>query len=153
MRKYESNAASWQRHYIDVIMTTVASQTTSLKRLFRRRSKKISKLRVTGLCAGNSPGPVNSPHKGPVMRKIFPFDDVIMGNEGRQSAPAPVSGATWLNTRNLYSILYRVGATWLNTRNLYSILYRVQMLRFSKGFLPLSKMTAGGSLKKGKIAP
>ena len=24
-------------------------------------------------------GPVNSPHKGPVMRKIFPFDDVIMG--------------------------------------------------------------------------
>ena len=27
-----------------------------LDRLFRRRSKKISKLRVTGLCAGNSPG-------------------------------------------------------------------------------------------------
>ena len=26
-----------------------------LKRLFRRRSKKTSKLRVTGLCAGNSP--------------------------------------------------------------------------------------------------
>ena len=41
-------------------------------------SKKTSKLRVTGLCAGNSPGPVNSPHKGPVSRKMFPFDDVIM---------------------------------------------------------------------------
>ena len=27
-----------------------------LNRLFRRRSKKISKLRVTGLCSGNSPG-------------------------------------------------------------------------------------------------
>ena len=27
-----------------------------LNRLFRRRSSKISKLRVTGLCAGNSPG-------------------------------------------------------------------------------------------------
>ena len=37
-----------------------------LNRLFRRRSKKTSKLRVTGLCVGNSPGPVNSPHKGPV---------------------------------------------------------------------------------------
>ena len=49
-----------------------------LNRLFRRRSKKTSKLRVTGLCVGNSPGPVNSPHKGPVTRKIFPFDDVIM---------------------------------------------------------------------------
>ena len=49
-----------------------------LNRLFRRRSKKTSKLRVTGLCAGNSPGPANSSHKGPVTRKIFPFDDVIM---------------------------------------------------------------------------
>ena len=49
-----------------------------LDRLFRRRSKKSSKLRVTGLCAGNSPGPVNSPHKWPVTRKMFPFDDVIM---------------------------------------------------------------------------
>ena len=35
-----------------------------LNRVFKRRSKKTSKLRVTGLCAGNSPGPVNSPHKG-----------------------------------------------------------------------------------------
>ena len=49
-----------------------------LNLLFRRRSKKTSKLRVTGLCVGNSPGPVNSPHKGPVTRKMFPFDDVIM---------------------------------------------------------------------------
>ena len=49
-----------------------------LNRLFRRSSKKTSKLRVTGLCVGNSPGPVNSPHKGPVTRKMFPFDDVIM---------------------------------------------------------------------------
>ena len=43
-----------------------------LNRLFRRRSKKPSKLRITGLCVGNSLGPVNSP------RKRFPFDDVIM---------------------------------------------------------------------------
>ena len=47
-------------------------------RLFRRRSKKTSKLSITGLCAGNSPGRVNSPHKWPVTRKMFPFDDVIM---------------------------------------------------------------------------
>ena len=51
-----------------------------LNRLFRRRSRKTSKLRVTGLCVGNSPGPVNSPHRGPVTRKTFPFDDVIMTN-------------------------------------------------------------------------
>ena len=42
-----------------------------LNRLFGRISQKTSKLRVTGLCAGNSPGPVNSPHKWPVTRKIF----------------------------------------------------------------------------------
>ena len=29
--------------------------------LFRRRPKKTSKFRITGLCAGNSPGPMNSP--------------------------------------------------------------------------------------------
>ena len=51
-----------------------------LNRLSRRRSKKTSKLRVTGLCAGNSPGPVNSPHKGPVTRKMFPFDDFTMSH-------------------------------------------------------------------------
>ena len=33
----------------------------------RHRSKKISKLRVTGLCEGNSP------HKWPVTRKMFPL--------------------------------------------------------------------------------
>ena len=56
-----------------------------LNRLFRRSSKKTSKLRVTGLCVGISPGPVNSPHKGPVTRKMFLFDDVIMGKVVRSS--------------------------------------------------------------------
>ena len=69
-----------------------------LNRLFRRRSKKTSKLRVIGLCVGNSPGPVNSPHKGPVTRKMFPFDDVIMYR--RASAPdalaSVLSGETFI---------------------------------------------------------
>ena len=50
----------------------------SLNCLFRRRSKKISKLRDTGLCEGNHRWSVDSPHKGPVRRKMFPFDDVII---------------------------------------------------------------------------
>ena len=49
-----------------------------LNRLCERRSKKTSKLRVTGLCAWNSPGTGEFPHKWPVTRKMFPFDDVIM---------------------------------------------------------------------------
>ena len=46
-----------------------------LNGLFRRISKKTSKLRVNGLC---DRWPVNSPHKGPVTRNMFPIDDVIM---------------------------------------------------------------------------
>ena len=50
--------------------------------IFRRRSKKTSKLRATGLFEGNSPvtgrWPRNSPHKGPDTRKMFPFDDGIV---------------------------------------------------------------------------
>ena len=47
-----------------------------LNHLFRRRSKKTSKLRVTGLCAGNSPGTDEFPAQ--MASKVFPFDDVIM---------------------------------------------------------------------------
>ena len=47
-------------------------------RLLRRRSKKTSKLRVTGLCEGNPQVADGFAHKGPVTRKMFPFDDVIM---------------------------------------------------------------------------
>ena len=49
-----------------------------LNRLFRPRSMKASKLRLTGLCEGNSPVIGEFPHKGPITRKMFPFDDVIM---------------------------------------------------------------------------
>ena len=54
-----------------------------LNRLFRRRSKKTSKLHVTGLCVGNSSVTSEFPHKGPVTRKMFPFDDVIMLNQDK----------------------------------------------------------------------
>ena len=49
-----------------------------LNRLFRRRSKKRLKLRVTGHCAGNSPWTGEFPAQWRVTRKMFPFDDVIM---------------------------------------------------------------------------
>ena len=46
-----------------------------LNRLFTRRSREASKLRLTGLPVGKSP------HKGSVMRRMCPFDDVIMANK------------------------------------------------------------------------
>ena len=49
-----------------------------LNRLFRRMSKKTSKLCVTGPCEGIRQRPVDSHHKGPVTWVMFPFDYVIM---------------------------------------------------------------------------
>ena len=49
-----------------------------LNRIFRRRSKKTPKLRVTGLCAGNSPVTGEFPAQRAINAEMFPFDDVIM---------------------------------------------------------------------------
>ena len=49
-----------------------------LSRLFGHRSKKTSKLRVTGLCAGNSPETGEFPAQLASNAEMFPFDDVIM---------------------------------------------------------------------------
>ena len=80
-----------------------------LSRLIRLRSKKTSKLRVTGLCAGNSPETGQFPTQRPVTRKMFPFDDVIMQHsEGCKSqlctnhyANYPVKCFIWTIDRRL----------------------------------------------------
>ena len=71
-----------------------------LNRLFRRISKKTSKLRVTGLSVGNSPGPVNSPLKGPVTRKMFPFDDIIMQRKGTLLSYLKITYLSFVDTTN-----------------------------------------------------
>ena len=45
---------------------------------FKRRSKKSSKLHVTGFCEGNSPVTGEFPAQRLVTWKMFPFEDVIM---------------------------------------------------------------------------
>ena len=70
-------------HYRDVIMGAIASQITSLTIVYstvysdadqRKHQSSASLAFVRGIHRG----PVNSPHKWPVTRKKFPFDDVIM---------------------------------------------------------------------------
>ena len=80
--------AKFVHHYIDVIMTTMASQITSLAVVYSTVYSETDQ-RKHGLCVGNSPGPVNSPHKGPDTRKMFPFDDVIMRSLSWRSALIP----------------------------------------------------------------
>ena len=49
-----------------------------LNLLFGRRSKKHQSSAPLAFVRGIHRWPVNSPHKGPVTRKMLPFDDVIM---------------------------------------------------------------------------
>ena len=67
----------------DVIMSAKASQITSLTIVYstvysRRRSEKHQSSTSLAFVRGIHRWPVNSPHKGPVTRKVYPFDDVIM---------------------------------------------------------------------------
>ena len=67
-------------------MGTMASQITSLTIVYsavysdvdqRKHQSSASLAFVRGIHRS----PVNSPHKGPVTRKMFPFDDVILKPE------------------------------------------------------------------------
>ena len=70
-------------HYSDVIMGRIASQITSLTIVYpivcsgvdQRKHQSSASLAFVRRIHRR---PVNSPHKWPVTRKKFPFDDVIM---------------------------------------------------------------------------
>ena len=77
------NELSSIEHYDDVIMGTIASQTTSLTIVYLSvysdaNERKHQSYASLAFVRGIHRGPVNSPHKWPVTRKMFPFDDVIM---------------------------------------------------------------------------
>ena len=72
----------FSEHYNSVIMSTIASLITSLTIVYstvysdadqRKHQSSASLAFVRGIHRR----PVNSPHKWPVTRKMFPFDDVI----------------------------------------------------------------------------
>ena len=76
--------AAWSMfgHYNDVIMSAMASQITSLTIVYSTvysgtDERKHQSSASLAFGRGLHRQPVNSPHEGPVTRKIFPFDDVI----------------------------------------------------------------------------
>ena len=77
------NTSAYCVHYNDVIMGVIASQITSLTIIYstvysdadqRKHQSSASLAFVRGIHWWL----VNSPHKGPVTQKMFPFDDVIV---------------------------------------------------------------------------
>ena len=108
-------------HYSDVIMGTIAYQITSPTAVYSTDYSdadqiKKSKLRVTGLCVGNSAGPVNSPHKWPVTRKMFPFDDVLMCPRvnATESIDKPLLGHGELISKPLNKSFRTFADLWVN---------------------------------------
>ena len=75
--------SSPSQHYTDVIMISIASQITSLKMDYLSVYSGANQIKHQSSASlafvrGIHRRPVNSLHKGPATRKMFPFDDVIM---------------------------------------------------------------------------
>ena len=88
-------------HYSGVIMGVMTSQITSVSFVYstvcsgkdqrqHQRSASLAFVRVIHRW------PVNSPHKKPVTRKIFPFNDVIMHRD-RKMHTGQVSQGAWMS--------------------------------------------------------
>ena len=73
-----------ESHYSDVIMDAIASQITNITIVYSTvysgadQSKHQSSASLAFVWGIHRGPVVNSPHKWPVTRKMFPFDDVIM---------------------------------------------------------------------------
>ena len=78
-------AISMCLHYCDVIMDTMALKITSLTIVYSSvysgaNQRKHQSFASLAFVRAIHRLPVNSPRKGPVMRKMFPFDEFIMSN-------------------------------------------------------------------------
>ena len=106
-------------------MGAMAPQITSLtfvhwlNRLLRPRSKKHQS--SASLAFGIHRWPVNSPHKWPVTRKMFPFDDVIMikSRKGNASALHPFAWGLYPHLSDHWRFLYFVNPNMLNKQAIW----------------------------------
>ena len=81
--KLSVDAQSGDIHYSDIIMGAIASQFTSPTTVYSTvysggDQRKYQSSTPLAFVWGIHRWPVNSPHKRPVTRKMFPFDDVTM---------------------------------------------------------------------------
>ena len=85
-----------------------------LNRVFRHRSKKTSKLRVTGLCVGNSP----EVGEFPAQMASNAFDDVITGMHAlsyhayEKNTPTPVYDIQFYSYTVHVAVIYTIWFIW-----------------------------------------
>ena len=76
---YAETRRSSQWHYSDVIMSVIAFQNTGISIAYSAVCSGADQSSASqAFVSGIHRWPVNSPHKGPVTRKMVPFEDVIM---------------------------------------------------------------------------
>ena len=118
-------------HCLDIIISTMASQITSLTILNstvysgadQRKHQSFASL---AFVRGIHRWPVNSPHEGPVTREMLPFDDVIMIDRpkcmgyslytyGHTTKAPPPSYYTCCTATSIGNLLYHRQFQWLNS--------------------------------------
>ena len=98
-------------HYNDVIMSAMTSQITGVSIVCSSvgsgaDQRKYQSSASLAFVWGSHQWPVNSPHKWPVTRKMFPFDDVIMDNMGCNRI-ARLFGAGWTQSTYNFEIIQK----------------------------------------------
>ena len=72
-------------YYNDALMDTTASKITRMtivySTVYSGADERKQSFASLAFVRGIHRGPVNSPHKWPVTRKMFPLDDLIMGTQ------------------------------------------------------------------------
>ena len=96
-------------HHTDIIMSAMASQFTRLTIVYSTVYSGADQIKHQSSASlafvrEIHRWPVNSPYKGPVMRKMFPFDDVIMFD-------SESTGIVWLLKLCLW-VLKLIEAAW-----------------------------------------
>ena len=127
----------WQRqntdHYSDVIMSAVTSQITGVLMVCSTVWSGADQTKYQSSASlAFVRWPVNSSHKGPVTRKVFPFDDVIMQTSNSQITPH-TSRASYI--WDIYC--EDLGENWprCNSVTLYIAEYRQPNITISQGRL------------------
>ena len=103
-----------------------------LKRLFRRRSKKTSKLRVTGLCVGNSPVTGEFPaqmasnaENVPIWWRHHDGNAIMMNTGNKSNKAATYRNRNWAKTKGQTTCIF-VGFTASSTMQLLLMLQQIK---------------------------
>ena len=132
-------------HYSDVIMSAMASQITGVSIVSSTVCSGADQIKYQSSASldsvrKNHRWPLDSPHKGPVRRKMFPFDDVIIFPiSSRFTTTSFLVAISFSLHRCLFFIPSTVppnNAECNGLRNLMHIPFHCQLLFLKFKFLP-----------------